>query len=310
MNNNLVSQGTKVYTSDAKGEIFAQNPLFGPTAAGSFKSNGITQFNPNPQNTLFPGSKSKGPQYLPPYPNTVSPQPEPELIPPYSPEGSNTNQVTDVYPTKATPKPYIPPKPTTPKYLPPPPTTQPPKSNNGYLPPLIGDGSNIDNQKVPLPSNEFGTFLPRPTPPRPLTNFDALPSGCPAALICVEEDFCSADGVASETRVSLTQQQQESRVPTTSCTIAGGKSGKCCRDPNYKDPWPVGQLGLWNPNDGFDDGSYKQGSTPTRNVVPRPQPQPRPPQPQPPRNIGQRQPVDNDFAASGQCAIRDRVSLF
>lgn len=37
-----------------------------------------------------------------------------------------------------------------------------------------------------------------------------------------------------------------------------GVVGKCCRDPNYKDPWPASQLGLYNPNDGFDNGQYKE----------------------------------------------------
>lgn len=40
-----------------------------------------------------------------------------------------------------------------------------------------------------------------------------------------------------------------------------GVVGKCCRDPNYVDPWPASQLGLYNPNDGFDNGQYKE----TRN---------------------------------------------
>lgn len=36
--------------------------------------------------------------------------------------------------------------------------------------------------------------------------------------------------------------------------------GKCCRDPDYVDPWPVGQLGQYNPQElgaAFDDGSYR-----------------------------------------------------
>lgn len=37
--------------------------------------------------------------------------------------------------------------------------------------------------------------------------------------------------------------------------------GKCCRDPDYTDPWPVGRTGQYVPeelNAVFDSGTYKQ----------------------------------------------------
>jgi hypothetical protein len=61
------------------------------------------------------------------------------------------------------------------------------------------------------------------------------------------------------------------REPTTL------QQGKCCRDPDYVDPWPVGQTGQYVPeelNAAFDSGAYKP--EPTRNdpiSVPPPQPE-------------------------------------
>lgn len=70
----------------------------------------------------------------------------------------------------------------------------------------------------------------------PVSTFPVTPSKCASALLCTEENFCSAIGVISETPVEITPF----RVPLTDCIIeATGAPGKCCRDPNYVDPWPI-----------------------------------------------------------------------
>jgi hypothetical protein len=55
----------------------------------------------------------------------------------------------------------------------------------------------------------------------------------------------------------------------TDCTIPStGQLGKCCRDADYTDPWPIGRLGQYNAdelNAVFDSGAYK----PERQAVKR-----------------------------------------
>ncbi|XP_050358388.1 uncharacterized protein LOC126778781 isoform X7 [Nymphalis io] len=80
------------------------------------------------------------------------------------------------------------------------------------------------------------------------TNRVNIPVGCAAALKCTPIEFCTADGVISNTSVVLTKQQNVYRVPLTDCKdIETGRIGKCCRDPYYTDPWPANQLGKWSP---------------------------------------------------------------
>jgi hypothetical protein len=148
------------------------------------------------------------------------------------------------------------------------------ENNNQYLPPIDGDASNQnpaylatarpsvkperENDYETGPSNDQNTIL-RPTtrrPTQPPRVFDAeqssnivqaFPVGCPAALNCTEIQFCTDKGVISKTPVILTPQQEEFRVPMTDCRdLEKGINGKCCRDPDYTDPWPVGQLGQYN----------------------------------------------------------------
>ena len=148
-------------------------------------------------------------------------------------------------------------------------TTKPP---NTYIPPQIGDASNTDENYVRPPTKPpvLEDELPAPdtTRPafiRPSTEGPVLPPpvGCPAAMNCTEAQFCSAMGVISKTPIVLTPEQELFRVPTTPCRSPDkGFTGVCCRDPDYVDPWPVGQLGQYNPEIlGFDDGSYKPATT-------------------------------------------------
>ncbi|KAL0281598.1 UNVERIFIED_CONTAM: hypothetical protein PYX00_002536 [Menopon gallinae] len=81
--------------------------------------------------------------------------------------------------------------------------------------------------------------------------------GCPAALKCVDEIYCDANGVMRDTvQVPIPGQD---RVPLSECqNIETGIIGKCCRDPNYKDPWPD-----MNTHDHghHDDGHFHQQGT-------------------------------------------------
>ncbi|KAK9299675.1 hypothetical protein QLX08_007381 [Tetragonisca angustula] len=80
--------------------------------------------------------------------------------------------------------------------------------------------------------------------------------GCAAALLCVEEKFCTIDGMISPEPVVLTEKQLLRRVPMSSCKNPdNGIIGKCCRDPNYVDPWPTGNLPA-NYSGGFDEQGF------------------------------------------------------
>ncbi|XP_076652405.1 inactive serine protease scarface [Halictus rubicundus] len=83
-----------------------------------------------------------------------------------------------------------------------------------------------------------------------------LQLGCAAALLCVEEQFCTQDGTVSTEQVHLTSRQLLQRVPLSSCkNVESGIIGKCCRDPNYVDPWPAGNLPA-NYSGGFDEQGF------------------------------------------------------
>ncbi|XP_011881510.1 PREDICTED: uncharacterized protein LOC105569558 isoform X2 [Vollenhovia emeryi] len=80
--------------------------------------------------------------------------------------------------------------------------------------------------------------------------------GCAAALLCVEEQYCTLEGTISPQPIVLTSKQILRRVPLSSCRISKtGAVGKCCRDPNYVDPWPTGNLPA-NYTGGFDEQGF------------------------------------------------------
>ncbi|XP_006622554.1 uncharacterized protein LOC102681132 [Apis dorsata] len=102
------------------------------------------------------------------------------------------------------------------------------------------------------------------TEPNPIgssvQNIFAIPTyaqiGCAAALLCVEEQFCTIDGTISSEPVTLSEKEILRRVPTSSCQNPdNGIIGKCCRDPNYTDPWPTGNLPA-NYSGGFDEQGF------------------------------------------------------
>lgn len=67
-----------------------------------------------------------------------------------------------------------------------------------------------------------------------------LPSGCAAAMNCTDIKFCNATGYISTTPVEMTANEEAFRVPLSDCRdpAKGLEAGKCCRDPDYVDPWP------------------------------------------------------------------------
>merc|ERR1712037_673088 len=63
---------------------------------------------------------------------------------------------------------------------------------------------------------------------------------CPSAMKCVEKKLCDFNGVMRDFVTTLSPAQESLRVPLIPCVSqrAGGEVDVCCRDPNYKDPWP------------------------------------------------------------------------
>ncbi|XP_073848920.1 inactive serine protease scarface [Musca autumnalis] len=126
------------------------------------------------------------------------------------------------------------------------PSTSPPK----YLPPVEHKEESSNQENIILRGED--QLSPRIFPtkknkrPGQFVSAEQLavpitPSKCASALVCTDENYCSAIGVISETPVEITPF----RVPLTDCLIEGtGAPGKCCRDSNYVDPWPVNLAGV------------------------------------------------------------------
>ncbi|KAL0809431.1 hypothetical protein ABMA28_011611 [Loxostege sticticalis] len=194
---------------------------------------------------------------------------------PYLPPVDSVNQPTIISSTAVpaivtTQRPFTTVRPTTPKpYLPPVPSTNAP----GYLPPVQGDSSNYNpsvvNPPRPPTYTEGGILLDQNR--QPAINNPATPAGCAAALKCTPIEFCTAEGVISNTTVVLTRDQEAYRVPLTDCKdLQSGQIGKCCRDPLYTDPWPTNQLGKWVPGVfGGNDGKYVPDSKGSGSNNPR-----------------------------------------
>ncbi|CAH0601978.1 unnamed protein product [Chrysodeixis includens] len=200
-------------------------------------------------------------------------------LPPVDASSSGSNVVSTAY-TPAfvtTPRPFTTPRPITTQrvYSTPKPTYLPPVSTKApeYLPPVDGYTA---SDSFPHPTYIDGQLildenLPGPVrPPPPPVVFKDVPSACAAALKCTPVEFCSADGVISNTTVVLTRDQEIYRVPLTDCKdLSSGLIGKCCRDPFYTDPWPVNQLGKWINNAFGPNGSYVPDNRGSPNNPPR-----------------------------------------
>ncbi|XP_013136391.1 PREDICTED: uncharacterized protein LOC106101639 isoform X2 [Papilio polytes] len=221
---------------------------------------------------------------------------------PYLPPVDNTNSGTNVVsstvfpstPFVTTPRPVSPPRPIVPRPVTTPrpytpvrpvitprpvsrPTYLPPVSSTsapGYLPPV---GEQTINRETFVPSpdyNEGGIILDESRFPsttrRPIVPvLNEIPAGCAAALKCTPIEFCTADGIISNTTIILSRDQDAYRVPLTDCKdLATGRIGKCCRDPFYTDPWPTNQLGKWVPGVfGGNDGKYVPDNRESSNTI-------------------------------------------
>ncbi|KAJ8706430.1 hypothetical protein PYW08_011056 [Mythimna loreyi] len=252
---------------------------FGVNAAGVnevFKS--TSQSNFVETDSFSAGSENTG-VFRPGAVGTVL-KPGVPYLPPLDTSTSGSNVVSTAYtPTfVSTTRPFTTPRPvTTPRpYTTPKPTYLPPLSTKApeYLPPIDGiTGSDsfqnphyVDGQLIldeTLPGRRPNT---RPPPPQ---NVD-VPAGCAAALKCTPIEYCTAEGVISNTTVALTRDQEAYRVPLTDCKdLESGRIGKCCRDPYYTDPWPTNQLGKWVPGVfGGNDGKYVPDSRGSSNNQP------------------------------------------
>ncbi|XP_017836681.1 inactive serine protease scarface [Drosophila busckii] len=229
---------------------------------------------PLPTNPTVPAERTTQPIYRPRPTTTPAPRPTNAYLPP-----STTRRTTQAptYRPQTTQAPTYRPVTQAPTYRPitqsptyrpvtqaptyrPIPTTRRP--NNGYLPPVHTNEiphreprptqpPRYEPDRVPQPSNEKPIYRGEdqlspqifPTPnvaPGP-KHF----AKCASALVCTAENYCNAIGVLSETPVQLSPMEAAFRVPLTDCQIAdSGAPGKCCRDPNYVDPWPVNLAGV------------------------------------------------------------------
>lgn len=185
----------------------------------------------------------------------------PENIPQPNEHVPNREYIPAPVPSPTTIRPYVRPVVvTTPRPI----VTRPPFAGVSYIPPQLPSESN-NNEVVRPPAINENELAEPIIPTRPRQPFQPapveLPIGCPAAMNCTEEQYCAADGSISTTPIQLSESQQANRVPLTDCRdLVTGITGKCCRDPNYTDPWPTGRLGQYVPNElnaVFDDGQYR-----------------------------------------------------
>lgn len=192
---------------------------------------------PSPFTYPVPEPTTPVSSYVPPpqpqkpvYPNEVSPKPTPPQ--PKYPSRQPPQPTTPKAPIRQTPQT---PAPTPPRRIP---STTPPK----YLPPTGDRQTQSSNQDKQVLRGE-DQLSPQIFPPGPKfpKSKEPAPAKCASALVCTPENFCSSIGVISETPVEISPF----RVPLTDCVMEDtGAAGKCCRDPNYVDPWPVNLAGV------------------------------------------------------------------
>lgn len=106
--------------------------------------------------------------------------------------------------------------------------------------PSQGPSPSVQSQSAVVPTPSYR----KPSHPQSVASFGSIfqpYSKCASALVCTAENYCNSIGVISEQPVEISPF----RVPLTDCIIEGtGEPGKCCRDPNYVDPWPVNLAGV------------------------------------------------------------------
>merc|ERR1711963_784365 len=100
-------------------------------------------------------------------------------------------------------------------------------------------------------------FSPQPQQQQPSSSADQQPFiQCPSAMKCVPKINCDFNGVMVNYEVRLNRVQEEGRVPLIPCFNQRGNTvDVCCRDPNYKDPWPDMNNGNGNGNFNGNNGN-------------------------------------------------------
>merc|ERR1719410_157252 len=91
-----------------------------------------------------------------------------------------------------------------------------------------------------FPNQGFESNAPQNISPGQLSTTSTPYVQCPSAMKCVPRVNCDFNGVMVNFNVILSQVQEEQRVPLIPCfnPARGNSVDVCCRDPNYKDPWP------------------------------------------------------------------------
>ncbi|KAH8272621.1 hypothetical protein KR018_010184, partial [Drosophila ironensis] len=190
--------------------------------------------------------------------NTVVPAPQPtkEYLPP------QTTHRPINQPLKTTRRPIYQSAPTTVRTVTLPPRPHPTlkasrRPTNEYLPPVSTneiphrEKPDYEPDRIPQSSNEKPVYRgedqlsPQIFPNTQTADTLKHYAKCASALVCTSENYCNAIGVISDTPVELTPMEAAFRVPLTDCLqLENGTPGKCCRDPNYVDPWPVNLAGV------------------------------------------------------------------
>merc|ERR1711971_775458 len=89
---------------------------------------------------------------------------------------------------------------------------------------------------------------------------------CPSAMKCVPKVNCNLEGVMVNEILDYSPAVEMLRVPLIPCVnmAAGNVVDVCCRDPNYKDPWPNMMNNGGNNNNG-NNGGYVDNNINARN---------------------------------------------
>merc|ERR1712025_712229 len=92
---------------------------------------------------------------------------------------------------------------------------------------------------------------------------------CPSATICTPKKNCDLEGVITENEIEPNPVFEELRVPLNPCINRkrGNMIDVCCRDPNYKDPWPSSdnQQGM-NGSNGKQNNNRRSNGNGNRNI--------------------------------------------
>jgi len=184
--------------------------------------------------------------------NVQNPQEYNGAIVQFAPENSNSFGDTQDYPTLDQPQTSPANYPNTQKIVFPndEEETSFPTFSQTSVPSFIDQSpSNLESAQTQYPSNppQLQVIQPNPTPAQQsVQNAASQPFvTCPSAMKCVQKINCNFNGVMVEEQVLLTPEQETQRVPLIPCFNAARSNAVdvCCRDPNYKDPWPNSQNG-------------------------------------------------------------------